>query len=509
MLPQPERCGKRSPRIRGRRGDGPRYGAGHANFRAPCGRLLNDYAADYDEPMNAKPRPEPRPSRPAKFKRRSTADRPTGRTDSRAATSGGRSKNRRSGQSPTGGAPRLLPRELGVAPSESIPAVYVKSRVMHPLVYRKRLVRAEGAQPGDLVAVYNGADELAGYGLYNPRSEVAVRMLWYGPELPTRDAWDAKLARAVSLRHDLLGIPNETNAYRLIHGESDGLSGLVVDRLGDVLSAETFSLGMYQRAQAILDRLAPMVGAKHTLIQPSPQFVSQEGCNPAVRSSPQLPTQVTIEEFGTRFRVRFEGGHKTGFFCDQRDNRKRLAEFCAGKQVLDLCCYTGGFSVQAARLGKAQQVTGVDLDHVPLALARENANLNQVRPRFVQADAFAYMRDVLQQGRQYDVVVLDPPKLIRTRTEVEEGTRKHFALNRLALQLVRPGGIMLTCSCAGLLPELEFVNLIVAAARRADSEEGRGREIRILGKSGAAADHPVIGSCLETEYLKAVWLVVD
>jgi 23S rRNA (cytosine1962-C5)-methyltransferase len=237
--------------------------------------------------------------------------------------------------------------------------------------------------------------------------------------------------------------------------------------------------------------------------------LSQEGCNPVSRASAELPSQITIEEYGTRFRVRFEEGHKTGFFCDQRENRKRLAEFCAGKDVLDLCCYTGGFAIQAARLGNAAQVTGVDLDHAPLKLAKENANLNQVRVKFAQADVFSYMRDMQNHGRQFDVVVLDPPKLIRTRTEIEEGTRKHFALNRLAMQLVRPGGILLSCSCAGLLQETEFVSLIVAASRRANDDGGPGREIRMLGKSGAAADHPVIGSCLETEYLKAVWMVVD
>jgi 23S rRNA (cytosine1962-C5)-methyltransferase len=422
-----------------------------------------------------------------------------------------RPKNRRSTSAPVARPPRLEQRALTIDPPGSIPAVYVRSKILHPILYRTRLDRVEGAQAGDLVAVYDANGSLSGYGLYNPRSEIAVRMLWHGPELPSDRAWGDKLARAVALRHDLLRLPEQTTAYRVIHGESDGLSGLVVDRLGEVLSAEAFSLGMYQRAAAILHRLGPLCGTRYHLIQGSPQFVSQEGVNPPSLLSSGLPPQVTIDEFGTRFRIRFEGGHKTGFFCDQRDNRKRLAEFCAGKQVLDLCCYTGGFAVQAARLGKAAQVTGVDLDHAPLALARENANLNQVRVKFVQADAFAYMRDMIQHGRQFDVVVLDPPKLIRTRMEIEEGTRKHFALNRLAMQLVRPGGMLLSCSCAGLLQETEFVSLLVAAARRADAEQGvgPGREIKILGKSGAGPDHPVAGNCLETEYLKAVWMIVD
>jgi 23S rRNA (cytosine1962-C5)-methyltransferase len=224
-----------------------------------------------------------------------------------------------------------------------------------------------------------------------------------------------------------------------------------------------------------------------------------------------------ITEHGTRFRVHFEGGHKTGFFCDQRDNRKKLSEFCEGKSVLDLCCYTGGFAVQAKTLGKAEEVIGVDLDEDPLKAARENANLNQARARFVQADAFSYMREMIRNGRQFDVVVLDPPKLIRTRLEIEEGTRKHFAMNRLAMRLVKPGGLLLSCSCAGLLPEPEFLQLLIAASRSTGEDlesssqrpaSSKPRTLQIIAKTGAAPDHPVISNCLETEYLKAIWMIV-
>ena len=159
---------------------------------------------------------------------------------------------------------------------------------------------------------------------------------------------------------------------------------------------------------------------------------------------------------------------------------------------------------------------GVDLDEAPLELARENANLNQVRAKFVQADAFAYMRDMLQNGRKFDVVVLDPPKLIRSRAELEEGTRKHFALNQLAMQLVAPGGLMLSCTCAGLLPQSEFVRLVYAAARQAgveivpatpeQSARHAPRPMQVLFKTGASADHPIAANCPETEYLNAVWM---
>jgi 23S rRNA (cytosine1962-C5)-methyltransferase len=273
---------------------------------------------------------------------------------------------------------------------------------------------------------------------------------------------------------------------------------------------------MFQRAGAILQRLAPLCGTRHTLIQIGPQTPAHEGFSSPPIASPGLRASVTIQEFGTRFRVHFAEGHKTGFFCDQRDNRRRLAEFCRDRSVLDLCCYTGGFAVQAKRLGGAAEVTAVDLDEAPLKLARENADLNQCRIRFVQADVFPFMRDMLRGGRQFDVVVLDPPKLIRSRAEVEEGTRKHFDLNRLAMQLVRPGGLLLSCTCSGLLPEAEFVKLLCAAARQAgDPLPGqvdvefprRGpRSMQVLMRTGAAADHPVASNCPETEYLKAVWM---
>ncbi|MCA9267855.1 MAG: class I SAM-dependent rRNA methyltransferase, partial [Planctomycetales bacterium] len=357
---------------------------------------------------------------------------------------------------------------------------------------------------------------LLGYGLYNPRSEIAVRMIRFGDALPDAEFWRDRFARAVELRRGLLRLDEQADCYRVIHAEADGMPGLVVDRFGDVLSAEAFSLGMFLRAREILEQLAPLCGTRPWLIQPGPQVLAQEGFSSDPVLSEDCPRSVVVQEFGTKFRVRFEGGHKTGFFCDQRDNRRMLAEMCRGRSVLDLCCYSGGFAVQAMKLGAAAEATGVDLDEAPLALARENAKLNRVDIRFVQADVFPYMRDMLRSGRQYDVVVLDPPKLIRTRSEVEEGTRKHFDLNRLAMQLVKPGGLLLSCSCAGLLPWEEFLKLLYSAARQAGppsgppDENGRVRHLprsmQVLAKTGAGADHPIDSNCLETEYLKAVWM---
>jgi 23S rRNA (cytosine1962-C5)-methyltransferase len=404
---------------------------------------------------------------------------------------------------------------LALEPSQSLSSVYLAKPMLHPSVFRKRIDRIEGNPGmGDYVSVYSteGAStpQLFAYGLYNGDSEITVRLVSWWSQIPDTRYWDGLLDRAVSLRHDVLGLKQRTDAYRLIHAEADGFPGLAVDRYGDVLSAEVFSVGMYQRAVDVLNRLGSRCGTKHHLIQASPMFLSQEGMDAGSIRSPELPASATIQEQGTRFRIHFETGHKTGFFCDQRANRLRLAELCRDQSVLDLCCYTGGFSIQAARLGKAREVTGVDLDEQPLAMARKNADLNQVRVKFAQADAFAYMRDMLRLGRTYDVVVLDPPKLIRNRGELEEGSKKHFDLNRLALQLVRPGGLMLTCSCAGLLPMEEFHQMIRSAAKSTGYDESGQlrppRTVQILSRSSAAEDHPVVAHCPETDYLKSMWL---
>ncbi len=399
-----------------------------------------------------------------------------------------------------------------------LPRVFTRPFGNHPWLFRKRVERVDPrANAGDLVAVVEGDGHPLGFGLLNPNSEILVRMLTRGSEPPQEDFWQQKLAAAITLRKDFLNLDAVTDAYRVLNAEGDGLSGLMIDRFGDVLSAEAFSLGMYERGVAILEMLGPMLGTKHWVLRPGPATMMQEGFNADPIKSPELPARVTIQEFGTRFRVDTAEGHKTGFFCDQRDNRRMLASLCKGKSVLDLCCYTGGFAVQAKKLGEAAEVTAVDLDEAPLALAKENANLNQVRIKFAQADAFAYMRDMLATGRQFDVVVLDPPKLIRNREELEQGTRKHFDLNRLAMQLVAPGGLLLSCTCAGLLPREEFLRLLHSASRQAGAEiPGSGvdgghnrraaREMQILHASGAGADHPIHTYFPEGEYLQAVWM---
>lgn len=398
---------------------------------------------------------------------------------------------------------RLAQRELCPEADDRLPKIVAKGGVWHPFLFRRQLGDFDPtAQPGDLVEIVNPAGATQGFGLFNPKAEIAIRLLRTGMNPPDEAWWSQRLEAAVDLRRNFLKLDAVTNAYRVIHAEADGLPGLVVDKFGDVLVAECYSLGMYQRAEAILTMLEPMCDTKYGVMRVAPNSEDHEGFTAAPTGSEGLPPKAVVTEFDTQFRVDFAAGHKTGFYCDQRDNRKQLASFCAGKSVLDLCSYTGGFAIQAMKLGKAAEVTGVELDEGAATLARENAKLNRVKLSIVQADAFAYIRDMLRNGRKYDVVILDPPKLIRSREEIEEGRRKYYDFNRLAMQLVAPDGLLLTCSCSGLLDQAEFSKIVCAAPEV-------GRRVQVLMKGGAAADHPIATNCPESEYLKTMWLRLE
>lgn len=389
-------------------------------------------------------------------------------------------------------------------PPADLPAVAVRSGgSAHPFFYRKMVqgpVRGSRAEPGDLVRIINRDGEPVGYGFWNPRSEIALRLVTTRDEPPDRAFWKARVEAAVRLRREMLGLDGRSDSYRLIHAEADGFSGLVVDRIGDVLSAEVFSLGMQHRLGPLLDLIAESMPCAYKVARVDSRVAFYEGMRPQSWVTPGAPEQVAIREDGIRYRVKFAGGHKTGFFCDQRDNRKELAKFCRDKDVLDVCCYAGGFALSARVAGGARDVTAVDLDENAVAAARENANLNQVRINLVHADAFGYMRQMATNGKKFGVVVLDPPKLINDREEISSGKRKYYDMNLLAMRLVEPGGLLLTCSCSGLLHPEEFIILLRAAARNA------GREAQLLGLTGAAPDHPVALNAPEGAYLKAAWL---
>lgn len=392
--------------------------------------------------------------------------------------------------------------------SEAWPRPWVQMKYFsyNPCIYRAMLgAVSPDALPGSWVTVFDKEGQLFGEGFFNPGARVPLRVLHHIPPgdgiRGETDILNGAIDRALDLREVLFppGEGTDTNAYRLIHSDGDGLSGLVVDRYADLLSVEVHSLGVWQRLPRLLDRVHRRVGTRRQVVTMDERVARMEGVGAIPPPEPLPP--IRILENGVRYEVDFSEGHKTGFFCDQRENRRALARWTRGKRVLDLCCYTGGFALSARILGQAAEVVAVDLDEKAVARARRNGNLNQVNNtiRWVHADAFDYARQMQRNGERFEVVILDPPKFYDDREEEGEGLRRYEDFNRLGLALVAPGGLLLTCSCSGLLGPVEFERLVIRAAHR------QLRKLQFLHRTGAGPDHPVLSNCPESLYLKVIW----
>jgi len=388
--------------------------------------------------------------------------------------------------------------------SWSRPWAQLKYVTFQPAIFPRLLGKVSpDARPGDWVSVYDKNGERVGAGIFNPRAKIPLRVVVHGPGPLGEDYFERAMRRAVGLRRDLFKLDAETDAYRLVNSDGDGLSGLTIDRYADVLLCEVFSLGIAQRLPGWLPLLHELAGTRFARVQVDHDLGSLEGIRPSTfnETNAAAPRAVKIRENGVRYEVDFAEGHKTGFFCDQRENRRAIAQFSNGARVLDLCCYTGGFSLCAKVLGGAGEVTSVDLDEAAVAQARRNANLNQVRLNLVHADAFAYARQMNQNKEAWDLVVLDPPKFIFTRDAHGnwEGRQKYEDLNQLAIGLVKEGGIFVTCSCSGLLSLEDFEQHVIRAAHRLN------RRLQFLNRTGPGPDHPVYSNCLESRYMKVLW----
>jgi 23S rRNA (cytosine1962-C5)-methyltransferase len=321
-------------------------------------------------------------------------------------------------------------------------------------------------------------------------------VLHYGEEAVGEELFDRLLERALDLRLRLLALTENTDAYRVISSDGDGLSGLVVDRFGDTLSVEVHSLGMFQRLGRLLPVIHQRLGTKRQVISVDDFIARVESIRFA---APADVRSVKIREHGVRYEVDFASGHKTGFFCDQRENRRKLAALVKDQRVLDCCCYTGGFALAAKVLGGAADVTGVDLDEKAIEQAKRNANLNQARIDWVHCDAFSFARQMQRNNTRWPVVILDPPKFLMSREEELEGRRKYEDLNGMGMNVLEPGGLLVTCSCSGLIDMEGFEELVTRAAYRL------GKRLQFLDRTGAGADHPVMANCLESRYLKVIW----
>ena len=384
--------------------------------------------------------------------------------------------------------------------NEPLPTVRLKieRRSNHPWIFQKMVDKpAVRPRPGAVVEIEDRDGTWCGRGFYNGHSRIALRVLTQDPDEAVDGAFfERRLGRAIALRRELLKLDAVTDAYRLVHSEGDDLSGLVVDRFGDILVTEYFSAGMFRQRDLIrrvLDTHYP--GARHYAFAEE-HVQKQESFDHA---TPPSPEPVVITEHGVQFHAAPGTKHKTGFFADQRDNRLRLAQFCAGARVLDLCCNSGGFALYAKARGGADEVVGVDLDEEILALAERNARLNKTRVRLVQADIFHWLRDAGSTRNQFDVVILDPAKMTRDREQVIPALKKYLDMNKLALAAVKPGGVFLSCSCTGLVSEEQFLDMLRRAAYYAN------RTLQVIQVSGAGPDHPWLAHVPESRYLKAAF----
>jgi 23S rRNA (cytosine1962-C5)-methyltransferase len=385
----------------------------------------------------------------------------------------------------------------------ALPTIRLKSDRApgHPWVWSAQVHKPEGRiPPGSVVDVLDAKNRFVGRGFWNGHARIALRLLTTNPAETIDANWiAARIDRAVRLRRELLDLDATTDAWRVVHSEGDGLSGLIVDRYADILVVEYFAAGMWKFRDAIRDALlahfpgARLYGFAETHVQKQESF----DC----RAS-EPPAPVAVHEHGLAFHAAPGAGHKTGFFADQRDNRRRFAALARGRRVLDLCCNAGGFAVHAMAAG-AREAVGVDMDAGILEIARANAAANNVAVDFQQADIFDWLRAAVTRGEQYDAVILDPAKLTRDRNKVFDALKKYFAMNRLALDVIPPGGLLLTCSCTGLVSEADFLEMLRRVAINA------GREIQILDVRGAGADHPVRSDVPESRYLKAVFCRVE
>ena len=387
--------------------------------------------------------------------------------------------------------------------SEPLPVVRLKNawNSTHPWIFQRLVEKpAQRPKPGSIVDVIGADGVWIGRGFYNGHSRIALRMLENDPDVEVDAGWfSRKIGEAMRLRREFLKLDAIGNAWRVVHSEGDGLSGLVVDRYDDLVVVGFFSAGMYRHREWIFNALREhfpgcrfhSFADEHVQKQESFDYKDTLGTEPAV-----------ISEHGIRFRADPAGAHKTGFFADQRENREWLSRMCSGQRVLDLCCNTGGFGVYAAVRG-AEEVIGIDIDPAVLDIARGNAKLNGLQgkamPRFIQADIFPWLRDAQANGERFDVVILDPAKMTRDREQVIPALKKYLDMNKAALGVVKPGGLFATFSCTGLVSEEQFTDMLRRAAFYA------GRTVQVLKIAGAGPDHPWLAQVPESRYLKAVF----
>src|SRR2546429_6297467 len=370
----------------------------------------------------------------------------------------------------------------------------------HIWVYRSDIVSSDGVPPGAVVDVADERGKFLGTALYSSASQIAIRMVSTGKVEDLPGLVRKRIQAAIAYREQVVG---ETDAYRLIFSEADFLPGLIVDRYNDLLSFQVLTQAMDSEPQRqtslseLSDRLKPV-----SIV---------ERVDPRVRELEQLPgrasglalgakSSTVFSMNGVRFHFDALLGQKTGAFLDQRENYAAARRYARG-EALDVFCYQGGFALHLAQ--QCSRVTGVDSSRSALEVAERNAALNGREVEWIEANAFDLLRDYADNGRQYDTIVLDPPAFARSKRNLETAMRGYKELNLRALKMLRPGGLLVTCSCSYHVSPAEFIEVVASAARDVH------RDLRLLENPTQAKDHPILLHVPETAYLKCVVATVS
>jgi len=397
------------------------------------------------------------------------------------------------------------------SPSPALPKIKLSPRgagrlkAGHVWVYRSDLVAADGIAPGALVTVVDPRGKPLGTALYSSSSQIAIRLICHEPVADLPALLRHRIADAISFRERFV---RDTNAYRVIFSEADFLPGLIVDRYNDVLSMQILTQAMDSSLvrETVLSELVQRLRPTAIAERVDPRVRELESLSP--RASALLYGQKTAATFtmnGVQFHFAALEGQKTGAFLDQRENYAAAAQYAQG-EALDVFCYQGGFALHLAP--RCSHVTAVDSSRPALEVADQNAALNQKllgqnEIEWIEANAFDLLKDYAAANRRYDTIVLDPPAFAKTKRDLDAALRGYKELNLRALKMLRPGGILVTCSCSYHLGQADFLEMLSGAALDAH------RTLRLLEVRGQAQDHPILLNVPETSYLKCVIATVS
>ncbi len=372
----------------------------------------------------------------------------------------------------------------------------------HPWVLASSIAGLEhDPRPGDEVRVTSAEGVFIARGLFNPESRIPVRLYRWEDTPLDAEFWRSRILDALSLRRDLLGSYKPSEACRLIYSEADGLSGLVVDAYDRWLIAQFGSRALWGRRDQIGPFLRELADAEGVILRFDSAMSRSEGVSPSplpeiLGDVPDSP--VRFFEDGLEFAVNLGSHQKTGFYLDQRENRRAAAQYAAGRDVLDLYTYTGAFALHAARQG-AKSVLAVDSSGPAIEHARLNAQRNGITGvTFLEDDVFRSLQRLRDTGQRFGLVICDPPKFAPSQRDVDRALGAYLRLQRGAIDVLAPGGILVTCSCSGHVDRMSLQGVLAQAG------ELCGRHVQILEVRSQSADHPISAACPETEYLKCL-----